>query len=105
MDTRPSRVCSTLAHDLSGDGRLSADSLNTVTGSLLSTRPWHRITTSIYAMQRDPPASRELVPDIILAELTTELELLYPYLEAPRTSAGTLVQDGSKDALRIKWRR
>lgn len=34
-------------------------------------------------------ARRELVPDIILAELTTQLELLRPYLEAARTPAGT----------------
>lgn len=34
-------------------------------------------------------ARRELVPDIILAELTTQLEHLRPYLEAARTPAGT----------------
>lgn len=34
-------------------------------------------------------ARRELVPDIILTELTTEMERLKPYLEAARTPAGT----------------
>lgn len=34
-------------------------------------------------------ARRELVPDIILTELTTEMERLRPYLEAARTPAGT----------------